>query len=148
MTLEDDLMTLARLKQTAKETQEEFEEVQKRVISTLERTGKKSITANDRNLRGTLVKGSTMVLDDEALKKTLGAKIWNKITKRVLDKEKLEAHIVTGEVDKHLVAQCTTEKDSKPYIRLSGTHVPQDPPKAAKKTTASAKKRVVKPKKK
>lgn len=136
MTMQDDLVELARLKDQQKSLGEQVYEAEARLIDAMERKGQKTVSAGD--LRGTLVKGTTITIDEAALKKSLGARLWGKVTKQVLDKEKLEAHIVTGEVDPNVVASVSAEKDRKPFVKVSGTYTPTKP-------TAS-RKRVVRPK--
>lgn len=60
------------------------------------------------------------VVDEAALKKELGAKLWKKVTTPTLDKDKLEEAIVTGLVDPVVVAKHTkTITTSSPYIRFN-----------------------------
>lgn len=134
MTMQEDLMELAQLKERQKDLAEQVFEAEKRLIDALESKGQKSVSANNGDLTGTLVKGSTITINEESLKKALGAGLWKKVTKQVLDKERLEAHIVTGDIDPNVVAQHSTEKDRKPFIKVTGQFRPKKG--AAKKTVA------------
>ena len=159
MTMQEDLMELARLKEMQRDLADQVLEVEMRLVEALEKKGQKTVSANNGDLNGTLVKGTTVSINEEALKKALGAPLWKKVTKQVLDKERLEAHIVTGEVDPNVVASVSTEKDRKPFIKVTGTF--RTKKAAAKKASASvttrnsaggtkpaAKKRAVRPAKK
>jgi hypothetical protein len=46
-------------------------------------------------------------IDEERLKKALGATKFNKLTSKVLDEAKVEAAINLGEIDPNVVASCT-----------------------------------------
>lgn len=155
--LQDSLIELARIKEQIEDLSEEKREVEEVIVASLKATGQKSVSANGGDLKGTLVEGSVITIDDEGLKKRLTAAQWKKVTKQVLDKERLEAEITVGNIDANEVAAVSTEKDRKPYIRVSGTFRPKKnkapSPKAAVNTKNSsggtkpaAKKRVVKPK--
>lgn len=69
----------------------------------------------------TLVEAARIVIDEERLKKALGADLWNKVTKRVLDKSALEDQMAQGVVDPVVVAQCSDEKPNKPYLRIGAS---------------------------
>lgn len=120
--MQDYLLELARIKEAISNLNEEKLETECLLIEALEKKGQKSVTANNGDITGTLVKGSTISIDEEKLKKSLGAALWKKVTKQVLDKERLEAHIVTGDVDANVVAAASTEKDRKPFIKVTGTY--------------------------
>lgn len=70
-------------------------------------------------ITGTLVEASEEVVDGERLKKAVGAEIWKKITTPKLDKAKLIDAMATGLVDKQVVAQCSSEKPKKPYVKIT-----------------------------
>lgn len=67
----------------------------------------------------TLVRREITKIDEPKLKKLLGARLYNKITKPVLDRGKLESLISTGEVNIDLVASASTIVGAKPYLRVS-----------------------------
>lgn len=141
------LLELARIKDQINELTEQKAAVEADLIVALEKKGQKTISANNGDLTGTLVKGSVITIDEDALKKALGATLWKKVTKQVLDKERLEAHIVTGDVDPNVVASVSAEKDRKPYIRVSGTFRPKKPAAPSGGDTKPAAKKVVRRKK-
>lgn len=76
-------------------------------------------TAKVGSHRVTVVRRETTKVDEPKLKKLLGAKLWNKVAKSVLDRGKLESAISTGEVSLDVVASASTIVPSKPYLRLS-----------------------------
>ena len=65
----------------------------------------------------TLVEGKKTVLDEDRLKKSLGATVFNKLCTLMLDKKKLEASVTLGEVPANVVAECTNLVDIAPYLR-------------------------------
>jgi hypothetical protein len=58
-------------------------------------------------------------INEVGLRKALGARIFNKYTKRVLDKQKMESAMENGEVDPMTVAQFVSSTPSAPYLRVS-----------------------------
>lgn len=132
MTMQEDLLELARLKENITSLQEDYRELEAQLVSQLESAGNKSVSANNGDLTGTVVRGTTLSYDEDGIKRSLGATLWKKVTKQVMDKEKLEAAIVVGDIDPNIIAQHTTEKDKKPYIRVTGTFRQK---KTARKTT-------------
>jgi hypothetical protein len=133
MAMQDDLVLFASLKQGIKTLTKELDKVEQRLVSAMDSKGQKSVSAQNGDVKGTLVTGSRMVIDEEKLKKSLTASQWRAVSKSVLDKEKLEASMVVGTVDPNTVAAATEEKDNKPYIRVTGK-VTKDNPVAASVT--------------
>jgi len=62
---------------------------------------------------------TTTKVDEQGLKKALGARTFNKLTKPVLDKAKLETAINEGDVDAAIVSQYVEVKDGATSIRLT-----------------------------
>lgn len=62
---------------------------------------------------------TTLTIDEPGLKKALTAKVFNKLTRSVLDRAKLEDAINQGEVDPAVVAQHTTTQTGATSIRLT-----------------------------
>jgi len=65
------------------------------------------------------VAGESVVLDEAKLKKRLGATLWNRITTRVLDRNKLEAFIKSGEIATSDVAACSDLIPKTPFVKVS-----------------------------
>lgn len=152
------LVQLAAIKAQIDALTEQKNVIETALCDALVAAGKKStsITLADTGdqIKGTLVAVQRVVYDEERLKKALGSKVWPKVVKEVLDKEKLEANIVAGVIDAVTVASCTEVKDNKPYVKISGSYSPQAAVSSAvsivddKGNTKPAAKRVKKPAKK
>jgi hypothetical protein len=78
-----------------------------------------SVTVNGIKITGTLVEGTNLRIDEERLKRALGAARWQQITSRVLDKAKLEDAIARNLVDANVVAQCSGEQPRRPYVTIA-----------------------------
>lgn len=72
-------------------------------------------------LKVTRVQGSRVVTDPAKLKSRLRADQWKLVTDQVLSKAKLEAAMTTGQVDPVIVASCSDDKPSKPYVLITRT---------------------------
>lgn len=70
-------------------------------------------------IKATLVKGTSIVIDEGRLMTELGTRLWTKVTSRTLDRKKLDTAIADGTVDPSIVAHASSEKPRKPYVRLS-----------------------------
>lgn len=140
MSLSGDLVALGKLKREEKKMQEEIKELEAKVITQMQT--KKVSVFEVTGIKGTLVEGTTLTLDEEGLKAALPTATWNKITRQVLDKELLEANIVTGKIDADLVASFTEEKPRKPYVRVSGDLITQPDPRVTVGARAKAKAKV------
>lgn len=112
---------LDELKREREEIDEQIKEVQQEIISELDRIQEKTIVVeiDERKVKATKVEGVRTTIDENSLKKSLGEKLWMKVSSRVLDKKKLEAHIASGEVDPIVVAESSTEKANAPYVKLT-----------------------------
>lgn len=117
----DKIALLDDLKRDRDDIDEQIKEVQAEIISELDRIQEKTIVVEvqDRKIKATKVEGIRTTIDENSLKKSLGEKLWMKVSSRVLDKKKLEAHIASGEVDPIVVAESSTEKANAPYIKLT-----------------------------
>ena len=67
---------------------------------------------------GTLVESTGLTIDEERLKRAVGATKWQGITSRVLDRAKLEDAIAKGVIDPTLVAECSQETPRRPYVKI------------------------------
>ena len=115
------VLELEQAKRERERLDREIADLQEAIMTQLDGMGQKSLTVDleDRNIKVTKVQGIRTIIDEISLKKKLGAKAWEHVSTRVLDKMKLEAHIATGEVDPLVVAECSTEQPNKPYLKLS-----------------------------
>lgn len=130
MTAQDDLISLARLNEQITRLKAEKDAIQAMVVEAMKEAGQKTMSAS--GVHGTLVESTVVEIDADRLKGELSAPMWKRVTKTVLDKEKLEAHVATGDIDPNVVASCSEEKPRAPYIRLSGhLELPETPPATA-----------------
>lgn len=67
-------------------------------------------------LQATYSRRTSVVVDEKGLRKRLGAPVYDKYTKRVLDKRLLEEGLERGEVDRVTVTPFITTKHSEPFI--------------------------------
>ncbi len=67
----------------------------------------------------TMVSPTTLETDEEALKKKIGARNFNRITKVVIDKKLLEANIAAGYINPQVVADCSEVIPKESYILIT-----------------------------
>lgn len=120
---EQALVNMAEAKNKIAAQQEVVKANQKVVQAYLEtREGEKqTITVQHAGevITGTLVAGSSLIYDEDALKKKVGATIWRKISSTVMDKTKLGEALKRGDVDDVTLASVATEKPITPYVKVS-----------------------------
>lgn len=112
---------LGQLKAEKDDIESQIKELQDSIVEILDSVEQKSLVVEleDRSVKATKIQAVRTTIDESSLKKSLGDKIWLKVSVRVLDKKRLEAAIAHGEVDPLVVAECSTETESAPYIKLS-----------------------------
>jgi hypothetical protein len=71
-------------------------------------------------IRVTIVRPTTLKIDEAGLEQALTKPQWKLITKQVVDKKALEDAVVRGKIDTNIVADQTKEVASKPYLRITG----------------------------
>lgn len=67
----------------------------------------------------TMVSPTTLETDQEALKKKIGVRNYNRITKVVIDKKLLEANIAAGYINPQVVADCSEVIPKESYILIT-----------------------------
>lgn len=99
----------------------QLELCEKDLVEAMAAVHQKSATlrTGETQIKVTYVQNSTVKVNEEGLRKALGARVFNKYTVRKIDKNKLETGIATGEVDGVVVSQYCEIKSSKPYIRYT-----------------------------
>ena len=111
------------LKTIAEEAQRAFQEAQDEIVEIMESQGIPSVSTLEESTglqyTGTLVVGESVEFDEAALRKTLGVKMWDEVTRRVVDRKKLEARIATGDITAKAVEKNTIRKPRKPYLKLT-----------------------------
>lgn len=118
MTLQNDLILLAQAKEELKAQTDEVAVLEARVIAGMHSAKQSSVSVS--GIKGTLVEAERVIIHEDQLQSALGATWWKKVTKPVLDKEKLEAFVATGQIDASVVAQASELKPNKPYVRITG----------------------------
>jgi hypothetical protein len=133
------LASLRLAKDKLATAEEDVQELQKALVEDMKKTGdfKVRTAVGGESITGTLVEASRIVVDEPGLKKALGAARWGKVTKAVLDKDKLEHEIAAGGIDPNVVAAHSEEVPNKPYIRITARKAVRRVRKvsAARKTT-------------
>ncbi len=120
-TLDPYLLELAEWKQKKNEAEAKVKSLTAHLTQALQdREIRKLRTEGpDGILTGTLVTPSVVEVDEARLKRKIGAKVWHKLTREVLDKSKLDDALATGLVDIADVALCSSEVPRSPYIKIS-----------------------------
>lgn len=122
--------TVRHLKAVSAAAATDASEAQEELIKMMETDGVQSIDADfpDATVKATVVGGTLIVLDEVKLKKKLGVALWKKLQKTSLDRQLLEDAIGRGQVQASVVAECSEEKQKKPYVKFT------EHTKATKKT--------------
>lgn len=111
-----------RAKVELEKAEARFKEQQASLIKIIEATGEDHVVVADdgREVQARIRSNELLKFNEAGLKKALGARAFNKLTKPAqLDRKKLEEAIVAGEVDPVLVAQYSETKLTSPYIQFS-----------------------------
>lgn len=111
------------LKTIAEEAERAFQEAQEEIVGIMEERGIPSVSAFEESTglqyTGTLVQSETVEFDEAALRKALGARLWEQVTRQVVDRKKLEARIAIGDVTAKAVEKHTIRKPRRPYLKLT-----------------------------
>lgn len=102
----------ARLKQLERQTEEERKDAGHVLLPLMkdEQVTKKKVALDEDTVATISIKTrEKMTIDEERLKKAIGAPAYNKLTSATLDEAKVEAAISLGELDPNVVAGCTSE---------------------------------------
>lgn len=126
--LNSNILLLAQAKQDAILANKEVKELEEKIIDSLTRRNQKSASYRDGEgiIRVTLVRSETTEINEMGLKKALGAKKFNKLTDRKLNRQKLEKAMASGEVNAVIVAQNSAFSSRNPYIRLTESEQQRD----------------------
>lgn len=68
---------------------------------------------------GKAVHSTRSDLDEQKLKKALGAQLWRRVTVEKVDKKLLESNIAAGTIDGVVVSSCMEEYPIKPYVLIT-----------------------------
>jgi hypothetical protein len=114
----DDLVeTLVAWKHAKADAEEMIAETQAKLMAVMEAQGKSKVTTQ--RGKATVVRPTRLHIDEERLHSHLDEDVWDRITRRVVDKDKLESAVSLDLVDAELVADCTDERPTKPYIKVT-----------------------------
>lgn len=105
----------ARLRKGEREMEEARKEEGRILLPLMkdEQVTKKKVMLDEDTVATVSVKTrESMTIDEERLKKAIGAPAYNKLTSPVLDEAKVEAAIQLGDLDPNVVASCTTESQT------------------------------------
>lgn len=101
------------LKENAQEATTRFEEAQAELVALIG----DGYTGN--RYRARVVRKDSVKINETGLKKALGARLFNKATKTVLDRKKLDELMQTGEIDPVIVSTNSEIVPQKPYISFT-----------------------------
>lgn len=120
---EENLRRIAALRKRQDEIGAQIKERQDELLKQLESSELDKLIFKDEEdgvtITGTVVRSETVSMDEEALKKKVGASTWKKITSLVLDKKKLDIAMSSGDVSLTDVAAVSTTTPRSPYIRIT-----------------------------
>ena len=119
--LQEKIELLESLKFDKDAIESQIKGVQSEIMDALDEMNAKTyaVEYDNRTIKVTKVQSVRTTIDESSLKRVLGEKLWMKVSTRILDKKKLEAFVASGEVDPMTVAECSTESESAPYIKLT-----------------------------
>ena len=98
--------------------QAQLDTVTARLMKQMEADQRKSWrwTEGGRNHNLTYVQQYTTVIDEPGLRKALTAKVFDRYTKRALDRKAMESAMDSGAVDPVTVSRFVTQQPKKPYL--------------------------------
>lgn len=104
------------------ELQERLDTIKTKLMEKLENAELETITVGEGSdeIKVTIVRPTTLKIDENGLKEALPKTVWNSITKTSVDKKALEDAVVRGKIDPTVVADNSKEVASKPYLRITG----------------------------
>ena len=112
------LMELLQLRDSKKSIEENISEVQVAAIQMMDHLGEIKHTSADGRLQATKVSPEHHEIVAEKLRQEIGNEAYNRLTKRVLDDEKVKAAIVTGDLTPAVVEKCSIERSPRPYVKV------------------------------
>lgn len=118
------ILNLASIRAEVKDMKIEEANLQKQILDLMEKRGVASRALKDADghaVKATRVQNHPQpVINEPRLKKRLGVNLWNKVSTRSLDANKLKAYVASGEIKPQIVAECSDERDpSAAFIKVS-----------------------------
>jgi hypothetical protein len=98
-------------------------QIKEEIMQTMEKHELETLVIGEENAdetRVTIVRPTTLKINEAGLEKALSPAQWKLITKKVVDKKALEDAVVRGKIDPTVVADNSNEVASKPYLRITG----------------------------
>lgn len=116
--LDKQVKILAEAKEAIAANEKVKDDVQPALVAEFKRLGVKSrkVSDGDTVIQAALVEQERTTIDEDGLKKAVGAALWEKITTRTLDTEKVEAALSLGLLDPTVLAQYSSLRPTS-YIR-------------------------------
>ena len=120
--IEEQLKEYLSLKDQIANLEQQIENIKSSVFGTLEKNGLETLRVGEDGavIGVTIVRPSTLKIDEHALESALTKPQWKLVSKQVLDKKALEDAIVRGKIDIAIVTENSKEVASKPYLRITG----------------------------
>lgn len=108
--------------------QARLDELSERLTKQMEADQRKSYRWDADGAKHTLtyVQSHVIEIDERGLRKALRAKVFDRYTKRVLDRKAMEAAMDSGEVDQVTVRQYVHLRPNKPHLTYSARVVAQE----------------------
>lgn len=116
------IMDLKEKRETVKTLNQEIKQEQDDLLDAMDKIGIDSRTIrtpDGKTFQATRIQATSIIIDEPKLKKRLGLALWNRVSTRTLDKKKLEAYIASGEVKASIVAECSIDKTSAPFVKVT-----------------------------
>lgn len=108
-----------KLQTEIKDLESEADGIKRKLVAEMERRKSKGVEFQA-GVRITLVKPEEVYYDPDRLREAIGARVWQRVTNRVIDKDKLAAAVQEGKVDIHDVdnASLTRNKAAYPLVTI------------------------------
>ena len=119
--LTQSLSELARIKMQISELEQQKSIVEDEVMQKMDSTGNSTCEweHNGHWSKATIVRSSSISINEDGLKDSLTPAMWKKVTTLVLDKKALENMVATGKIDIKLVSDNYVETARKAYLRVT-----------------------------
>ena len=102
------------------DAQARLDDAQGRLAKQMEADQRKTYrwTSDDHSFTVSYKQARTTVIDEKGLRRALTAKVFDRYTKRVLDRKAMESAMDEGSVDPTTVSRFVTIKPGRPYLEL------------------------------
>ena len=122
-TLDDLIRQYEETDRVIKAEQDVKDELSRKIIELMKENGFETLkvpgSEDGPTIQATLVEGERTWLVEDRLRTKLGAARWRKLLSPVLDRQKLDAAIKSGDIAPTDVASCMDSAPNKPYIRIT-----------------------------